>query len=279
MLGAPTPPSGFVTNLNYDTSVRLNPLAVYVCAISGMYKFGLFKWHEELATDYVLWAQGYNAEIEILPGLGALHLQVSHVIFGLYETMVEIATHSQFCRVTATLSLHGRQIGRLAIQENAHSTLGTSGSNATNSTILSLSSQSNLATYPSGEIIDHEDPEFSIVYTFTGTHINSRDIFLVVLDALATTAPFSLEEQFVSLHEVSPSGSCEISIVGFPGPFGPNYSFAVKALRNLVMDLIVVLRKFEEMTFELRWENVHKMAEGSIRLVSSGAAAQKEQTF
>ena len=233
-----------------------------------MYHFAQTGWYKGLAGGFTVWVNGFNMEIDIeklLEPHGSFQLQTIHIVFGLYETIVDISTHSRFCEVLTTLSVYRRQIGTLVIQRRASVALEKETANATSLILVKGSSTSNAATYPSGMILDPENPSFSISYRYSGIRINSKDIFLAALGALATAAEFSPSTSFKSLNAISASGKCAISILEVDNQFQLNYSYVTKALRAMVVDVMVYLRKFEEMTLELKWQAT-KIAEGSIRL-------------
>lgn len=270
-LAVPTPPLGFEVDIHYDMSKPLGPLGVYLCAVDFLYYFAQTGWYKELAGGFTIWVTGFNMEIDIenSQAYGGLVLQTSHIVLGLYDTITDVSTHSRFCELLTTLSLHGRQIGVLMIQKRTSST-----ANATNLVMVKGSPISNAVTYPSGQITDADNPDFSVFYTYSGIRINSKDIFLTVLAALATAAQFSPSRSFQSISASSPSGDCVISISEVGSPFPVNYSYITKTLRTLISDISVFLAKFGEMTFQLNW-GASSMAEGSIKLVHPTTKAQE----
>ena len=267
-LAAPAPPSGFEIDIHYDTSSLLNPLGIYLCAIDFMYQFAQTGWNKRLSGGFTVWLDRYDVEIDIESvhqQHGSVQLQTCHIVLGLYETIREVSAQSRFCEVLTALSLHRRQIGSLAIQRKTPQKTKTVGVNATSSSTVMDFSSNDVPTYPSGSIIDLDDRRFNISYMFTGIRINSKDIFLAVLDALATAARFPANTLFQSLNAASPSGACVISLTVDSSQSTLSYSFITKTLRGIVIHVMVVLRKFEEITFQLNWQ-ANKMVEGSVRL-------------
>ena len=237
-------------------------------AINFMYHFAQRKWNKRLSGGLTVWVETFSVEIDVeavRAQRASTGLQTSHIVVGLYQTIPEVSDQSRFCEVLTTLSLQGRQIGSLAIQKRISGTERKGGFNATSSLMVKDFLSTNAATYPSGQIIDVDDPPFTISYTFSGIRINSKDIFLAVLDALATAAPFPTNTPFRSLDAISASGDCVISIAVDSSQSQLSYSYVTKALRELITSVMVVLRKFEEVTFQLNWR-AEKMVEGSIRL-------------
>lgn len=274
-LAAPVSPPGFDIDINYDTSKELNPLAVYLCAVDYMYHFAQKDWSERLVGGFTVGVDGFNVEIDIASSQGPYGLQLltSHIILGLYETIIDVSANSRFCEVTTTLSLYGRQIGVLLIQKRGVGVSKEGGINSTGPVLVKGPTNSTTVAYPSGHLVDADDPDFSISYTYSGARINSKDVFMAVLDALATAAQFSPSTPFGSLTARSPSGSCVINIAEEDSPFPINFSFVTKALRVVIVDIMVRLRNFGALALELEWQNV-KMAEGSISLGDHGTTTQ-----
>ena len=240
-----------------------------------MYQFAQKGWYEELAGGYTVWVNGFNMEIDIqsLDGEhGAFQLQTNHIVLGLYETITEISTRSRFCEVFSTLEMHRRPIGTLVIQKRASKTLEQDESNATSSMTISSSQNSNTVTYPSGLITDSDNPNFSISWAYSGIRLNSKDVFSATLDALASAAPFSPSMSFKSLDAISASGNCVINVFEVDSRVQVNYSYVTKALRTMIVDLMVPLKNFGAMSLQLKWQSIN-MSEGSIKLVDHGNPA------
>ena len=246
-------------------------MGIYLCAVDCMYHFAQADWYQELTGGFTTWVNAYDLEIDIESSHGIhgdFQLQTRHIVLGLYETVTDVSAHSRFCEVLSTLSMHRRQIGTLVIQKRAPSK-----SNATSSVVDQGSPSSNAATYPSGQVNDPDEPSFLISYEYSGTRINSKDIFLAVIAALATAAQYPPMQPFRALNALSASGDCVISILGADSSFRVNYSYITKALRTIVVHIVVVLAKFEEMRFQLELETL-TIGQGSISLVNRKSTAQ-----
>lgn len=239
-----------------------------------MYHFARTDWQKRLDGGFTVWSEGYDVQIDVLSTsrpLNSLKLQTSHIVFGLYTTMVDVAAHSRFCETHTDFFLNRRRVGVLVIEEKAPRTpLRSGGINATGTSIRSGSPQSNAVTYPSGTFNDPDDIGFSVSYTFSGVRVNSKDVFLAILDALATTAQFPQAAPFTSLSAISPSGGCTVRVDAVERM---NYSFIIKTLRLVISDIIVPLGKFEEMTLQLKGDD-STVAEGSIKLTDSKSIAR-----
>ena len=276
-LGAPEPPRDFEVDINYDTSTILNALAVYSCAIGCMYHFAQLGWDHPLAQSITYWAEDYNVQIgiETTQGShGSIRLATNHIVIGLYTTMLDVAALSHFCEVHTTLSQHQRKIGRLLIEKRTSATLEQGGTNATNLLVEKGSLQGSALTYPSGRIIDPDQSNFEISYTYSGARLNSKDVFLGVLDALATAAQFDRLTFFESLNVISPSGACKISIVAIQSStFRVRFSFVTRALLIMIRDIMIYLKDFGEVTLQLEWRG-SAMAELSVKSAGHRPIAQ-----
>ena len=242
-----------------------------------MYHFAQLGWDNPIAQSITYWAEGYNVQIgiETTQGShGSIRLATNHIVIGLYTTMVDVAAQSRFCEVHTTLSQHQRRIGRLLIEKKTSSTLEQGGTNATNLLLGKGSLQGSVLTYPSGRVIDPDDLNFEVAYTYSGARLNSKDVFLAALDALATAAQFNRLTFFESLNVISPSGACTISIVAIQSStFKVRYSFVTRALLILITDIMIHLKNFGEVTLRLEWKR-SAMAELSVKSADRRPIAQ-----
>ena len=242
-----------------------------------MYHFAQLGWDKPLAQSITYWAEGYNVQIGIdsaQGSYGSIRLATNHIVIGLYTTMLDVAALSRFCEVHTTLSLHQRKICVLHIEKKTSATLEQGGTNATNLLLDKGSLQGSVLTYPSGRIIDPDDPNFEIAYTYSGARLNSKDVFLGVLDALATAAQFNRLTFFESLNVNSPSGSCTISILAIQSSsFRVKYSFVTRALLIMITDIMIHLKNFGEVTLQLEWKR-SSMAELSVKSADHSPLAQ-----
>jgi len=232
-----------------------------------MYQFAQKGWDTTLDGGIRTWAQGSTVEVDIEGSQrsgGPFPLLTSHIILGLYYTMVEISKSQIFCKVTASLWIEKRQRGTLKIQELASgmSSVDTANTGLTNATIGDLSA------HPSGRAVDFDDSRFTIDYVYDGSKIASQDIFIAVLDGLATSAQYADDAKFQQLAATSASGKCQINITEVAGPHQISYRLVTKALRMLTFYVILRLRTFGEMDFDLKWEDA-SIAQGSMRAVDT----------
>ena len=236
---------------------------MYVCAIQCAYDLAQLGWNTAFTGGMTIWVDGFDVEIDIESSGGGHHLDYGQILLGLYETVVDIAAQSRFCQVSTTLVRYGRRIGFLSFEKERQTTLGSNLTNVANSSLLTGASRSISVTYPSGYIVDRDDRRFSVSYIYSDLLVNSKDVFLAIVDGLVTAAQSSPGTPFQSLDAMSPSGNCAISIVEVDHC---NYSYVTRALK-LVRDIMVMQKKFGEMTFELKLEG-RTIASGSIKLAS-----------
>ena len=223
-----------------------------------------------------MWTREFSVEIDVVasqaPG-SALQLQTRHIILGLYETMIAVSENSRFCELQTRLSLHGRQIGILKIVKKvAGTTTEMNNLNATTSTMAKPSLNGDVLTYPSGQVIDTSDPSFSMSYAYSGVRINSRDIFMAAIDALAIAAQFDPGTAFSSLHAESASGNCLISIAQVDGLYQMSYIHVTRALRIMVADVMLTLNYFGAVELVLKRQGV-PMGKMEVKLAGNGATA------
>ena len=241
---------------------------MYICAIQCAYDLAQLGWNTAYTGGMTIWVDGFNVEIDIESAGGGHHLDNGQILLGLYETMVDIAARSRFCQLCTTLVRYGRRIGFLSLEKARQSTLRGNVANIANSSLLTGASQSSTVTYPSGYIVDRDDRSLSVSYTYFDFLINSKDIFLAIIDGLVTAGQFSPDTPFQSLNAASPSGACVITIVEVDQV---NYNYVTRALK-LVRDIMVMQKKFGEMTFELRLEG-RTIASGAVKLASQRSEA------
>lgn len=236
---------------------------MYTCAIQCAYDLAQLGWNTAHTGGMTIWVHDFNVEIDIETAGGGHRLDYGQILLGLYETMVDIAARSRFCTVSTTLLRYGRRLGFLSLEKATQSMLGSNVTDVANSSLLMESSHSMAVTYPSGSITDRDDRSFSVSYIYSETLINSKDVFLAIIDGLVTAGHSSPGTPFQSLNAMSPSGTCVISIVQVDQA---KYSHVTKALR-LVRDILVMQKRFGEMALELKVDG-RTIASGSVELAS-----------
>ena len=241
---------------------------MYICAIQCAYDFAQLGWNKAFTEGMTIWVHGFDVEIDIEAAGAVNHLSHGLILLGLYETMANIAAQSRFCQLSTSLLRYGRRIGLLSVEESKQLTLGGNVTDVANSSQLTAASQSIAVTSTSGSITDRDDRSFSVSYIYSDLPINSKDVFLAIIDGMVTAGQSSPGTPFQSLHAMSPSGNCLIRIIRVDQV---NYSYVTRALK-LVRDIMVMRKKFGEMTFELKVE-VRTIASGSVKPASHRSEA------
>ena len=276
-LAAPSPPPGFDVDINYDTSRFLNPIGVYLCALDCMFHFDLMGWHQTAVRGLTIWADRHNVQLDLdsyVMTQGGPQLTTAHMVAGLYQTITDIAAGDRFCEVISTLSLYQRQIGTLRFEKIPPRSLEMEGGgDARNLSVGDTGSVRNGITYPSGRWDDPGRTDFSMTYTFSGKRINSKGIFLAVIDALAIAAQFDQDTVFTSLRGMSTTGNCVVNVVATPGPTSVSYASVTKAVRLVIADIMIPLNKFGEIRLQLKWRDV-LMGEISVKEPGRGVIAR-----
>lgn len=267
----PASPSGFFVSWHFEPKKPLNILAIYLSAINCMYQYAQKGWDNIFEGGARTWVTGYKVEVDLentqRPG-GPLQLLISHIVLGLYYTIVELWRSKRYCKVTASLSTHNRQRGIIRIQDLGSPVLSVDTANDNLTNIMAGALSFSTPTYPSGSVSDVDDHRFTIDYAYDGGRIASEDVFIATLDGLATSAQYVDNIRFQHLAATSASGKCQIDISEVANPLQVKYSFVTKALRILTLDVIRYLRKFEGMTFDLKWEGI-SIAKGYMKAVQT----------
>ncbi|CAD6569511.1 MAG: hypothetical protein ASARMPREDX12_002702 [Alectoria sarmentosa] len=302
-LTAPSLPPSIEISIDHDFKKKLLALGMYLTAIDVMSAIGRTDWYNRpigpegyraYAVGQGVWREGYDVEIDIKnsqkPG-DPLQLRTCDVVTGLWQLMVQVANDNLYYEAVLTLKQHYRAIGTVTIKElklaatanntNADATLvSTSALPANADLALTQAFPKNLTVgtpYPTGRIVDPRDRRFSIMYTYTGNQIKSRDVFMAILGLLAEAAQYTPGAPLQMMQQVSPSKRCVITVRSFPVPYKVTYGFAAHGLRPLIYWIMLPLEKFEEMTFVLEYDG-YRLAEGHIKPLTPapGVAVDEE---
>lgn len=128
---------------------------------------------------------------------------------------------------------------------------------------------SNLKADLSGEtgiVIDPVNDRYMIDYKFDGTRLNSKDVFAVILDALATAAPHDKDSDCQDLLGVGPPSRTGQAVVSFhqvPSAHPMSYPIAKSALYAIFTKLDIDQNKWGEMTFDVLRDG-EKVGQGDV---------------
>lgn len=302
-LTAPSLSPGIEISIDHDFNKKLLAIGMYLTALDITYALGRAGWYDRpigpegfraYAVGQGVWRQGYDVEIDIKNSQeprDPLQLRTCDVVTGLWQLMVQVAADDLYYETVLTLKQHYRAIGTVTVKElklaatanstNADATLVSTSTLPANADLaLTQASPKNLTagpTYPTGRIVEPRDRRFTIMYTFTGTQIKSKDVFMAALGLLAGAAQYAPGAPLQSIQQVSPSKRCVITVRSFPVPHQVTYGFVAYGLRPLIYWIMLPLEKFEEMTFVLEYDG-YRLAEGHVKPLTPapGLAAEEE---
>ena len=199
---------------------------------------------------------------------------MSHAILALNEAVIRAMQDNLFFKTDVAISLDGNPIGRLRIAfqppfpvEDQGRLNGTRPGNSTSSLMDD-----------SGTIEDPDFPDHKIVWDYRGPRVNSKDLFLAVIDGMATAAQPSGQSRCRVLYGISPlsfTGQAVISVRADNGPGVSSplvYDDVKLALFLIWREVAVGLNKFGEVTFEIFYRGL-KRGSGDITKLPPVAVA------
>lgn len=263
---APTPPPGFSVRLNFNSSVQLRPLEVYIYTMGLLTTLCFSPWTSTITHSLVM--SGSDASTEVV--LNPLHpfddstLEVRHGVLSLYKAGVAIAQGGRFTKLDAPLYVGDLQVGSLEVQPRSilSSINNTTNNNnneqpqpPTNPTSPSSNDPATLTT-DSGTITDPIDPNFTLTYHWDGIRIKAQDIFTAFLDALATAAEHGNGDPDAHIPAARSAGGDTVLSTWTVGA-GMTWRRLKRAL-SLVWTVLVTggRARFEGLAFEVVYEGV-----------------------
>lgn len=243
-----------------------------------MYRLAQDDWDAHIYENLRMSVSVYNIWILVAIALSD-RLQVGHMVIALQDSIFAMARLNGFFRLSALISLDGQTIGHLEFGKNqSPSDNDTSVSFPADTLLLVNNDQSDGSSSNSGQIVDPNDSKFVITYEFYEKTIDSKEIFTVVLDGLATSAQFEPSEDCPVLEASSMSGTVAISISRILSePTEMRYSDLTKALLILVTGVIVQQRMFKELDFSISYDGV-QIAEGYLFKVALAKNGTQERS-
>ncbi len=194
------------------------------------------------------------------PPYSGSRLQVRYAVLGLYKVGVTIAQGSQFYELDAALFMGDEEVGWLEFRpkdpEGSSGRLLALDSGLVNETTTVMGKM----TADSGKLIDPDDRQFAIIFSWDGVRIKAQDIFTAFLDGFAIAAehPNNDIDAYIPAAR-SASGDAVLSTwtVGQ----GRNLVMTWKLLKRaliMIWDLLMVGPKgqkprFEGLIFELEY--------------------------
>lgn len=253
-LGAPLPsPPGFDTQLRFNETTPLDPAGVYLASIELMWRISQQPWAGSVDLDAMRMILSPSRLVGISVFQNRPTLQPSHIVLALLKAVMAMYRGEPgFFKLDAEMTRLGVQTGRLVIDNPlAQSTLG--GGNDT--TLDSLGTPEESILIATSGVIDDADWEgFSITWILDGAFLSVQEIFIAVLNGIATIGYDS---------RGGPSQDCEfVTGLGAAG----NVAFHVsrtqttpvlcilfsRAIYLTTVNVIVGMKHFQEMGIVLK---------------------------
>lgn len=285
---------GFEMDFTFDQSKRLRPFEVYQTAIQLMYETVQRGWDEKVHMMVAEQIEGYDVIMLFLNHQSPTEsdqLQIGHCVAALYRAIAVMTDGVIFCQLRCHLSVFEKQIGALSIaplKDSLAATVGGGGGggNFTAMSKSNLTLETDVATTAtlranSGTVRDADDARFSITYHFMGRSITSKEVSMVVLEAMASTAPFKKDAECDELDVVSNTGGSFIIIESLHSSRKRfTYGWATRALRILYQHIIAPAKKWGDVWLEIKYDDVKF---GELRMLRAtagtrnGTDARKEE--
>lgn len=274
-------------DFTFDNSKRLRPLEVYQTAIQLMYEIVQRGWDDTVHVMIAEQIEGYdvlmlflNHQVSTAPD----QLMVGHCVAALYRAIVVMTDGVIFCQLRCHLSIFDKRIGALSIAPVKDS-LAVDGGNFTatsnwNLTSTDVSTTTHLGA-DSGTVQDRDNPRFTITYHFLGKTITPKEVSMVILEAMASAAPYTKNAECKGFEVVSTDGGAAIiveSVFADRLPF--TYGWATRALKILYQHIVVPGRRWGDVWLEIKYNDVKIGEMRMLRITGdteNGTNALKEE--
>ncbi len=210
---------GFNTVLTWAPGMDIKPEDAYLCAIQFMYDLASSGWEKAIPSGH----EAYSREVNgIKVAFGSLaepgdeyQLRNKHLILGLLEVMNTMANKMSFCNTKAALYMYRKRVGQLVIGRPLHPSLIRQ--NDTNVTLNDMNSNTVTRSLTiEREIVDPEDSDFVISYEMSGDPIPCQALLSAAVNALANSAPASIDDRCTNSGGFSSKGEVACVIFGNP---------------------------------------------------------------
>ncbi|KAL8849430.1 MAG: hypothetical protein Q9221_005602 [Calogaya cf. arnoldii] len=276
--------AGFEMDFTFDQSKSLKPLEVYQTAIQLMYETVQRGWDEHVQVMVAEQIEGYDVLMLFLNHQDAPapnQLSIGHCVAALYRAIAVMTDGVIFCQLRCHLSIFEKRVGALSIAPlkddprhtflggNLTTDIGTIAKTNLNQTTVSDIFTANIGA-DSGTIQDRDNPHFSITYHFLGKNITPKEVSMVILEAMASAAPFTKNAECKDLEVVSIDGGAAILIEGVKqNRILFTYGWATRALKMLYQRIIVPSRRWGDVWLELKYDGV-KIGEMRMLRITGG---------
>ena len=263
-------PSGYEVETVWQSSVSLNPLAVYVVAIRLMYGFSLQPWSQRVelvdsGLNVVVQTPSYNVIIYTSDSRASTDLTTGFCVRALYMAIMCMAEREPgFYDSTNYIVKQGEPIGRILITTvDPYPTSANYTINAPNATLSlsdhalnkpkprttrTTSSPTSTPTASSGTIVDPDDPLFKIRFEFHGQKLPTGDVLNAAFDGLAMISLYGRAEAVDDITALSLSRK----VVWHMGRSSDERLLGgeiSQAFNLLVRDLFLKQRRFQELWY------------------------------
>ena len=261
---APNPPFGFDIQLDLNRQKPLNPFPVFLNALYMLFRSSHRRWHSPWTVEPAFTIPGRGVAISVYsagPTQATSQLEVSHVLLGLYQGILAMSANVAFFEALIIIRVQGHDIGRILILKET----SAAGEDLTiDTTAVPQSPASNeTANDEGGRIVDPDNNQNAIAYTWDKIHINSKDVFTTFMDSFLILAERASLAQFSYFDAVSPEGNCVLHVNLANGPVKASNILIERILLLLLVRAMIKNNRFEAVTFELEVGSV-KVAEGFL---------------
>ena len=216
------------------------------------------------STTFSLTDRGIWIVVDRIPR-ARVQLRTLHVVFALFYTMVAMSEDSMFCSWNSYIYLNTREIGTLFVEANYPTS-----NLRNNSTDVDFNGAPSIAAVNStvdsttlGITINIEG--LTITYNYVGDRINSKDLFIAVLNGMAEAAKAGAQSSCESLRAASLDSNIVFSITKSPtSPQPLTYKVVTLVMRLITLDMALEQRRFAEISFVFRWRK-EQIGHGLVR--------------
>lgn len=166
-----------------------------------------------------------------------------------------------FFEALITIRVQGHDIGKISILTD----ISAAGENLTiDTTGVPQSPASNdTANDESGRIVDPDNDQNVIEYTWDEVRVNSKDVFTTFMDSFLILAERASLAQFSYFDAVSAEGNSVLHVNLASGPVKASNFLIERLLLLLLVRVMIKKNRFEAVTFSLEARSV-KIAEGYL---------------
>lgn len=258
-----------------DHTEPLRAIAVYQTAIQSTYDAAQQSWDDPIHVMMAKRIQGYDVLMTIINLQSAddpVQLRISHCVVALYTAVVRLTDNILFCHLDSDLSVYSERIGTLSIYPAKHHLIDPF-------SVLTLGQESNVTALDqsstnlmrrSGILRDDLDPHLSFNYYSYEKPVTPKEVSLVILDALASAAPFDRNAECKELEATSPGGGTAIFMESTTDNLRFTYGNATKTLLRLYQRMIVPLKLWEEIYCEVSYDNQKFGELRMLRMIGAG---------